>query len=75
MLDSKVADINNAGVGGLAGAITAALFLSRFVEDQNRWLHIDLFAWNNSSKPGRPEGGEAQTIRALYGMLKERYPR
>jgi leucyl aminopeptidase len=75
MLDSKVADINNAGAGGFAGAITAALFLSRFVEDQRSWLHIDLFAWNHSSKPGRPEGGEAQTIRALYAMLKDRYPR
>jgi leucyl aminopeptidase len=75
MLDSKVADINNAGAGGFAGAITAALFLSRFVEDQSRWLHIDLFAWNHSAKPGRPEGGEAQTIRALYALLKERYPR
>ncbi len=75
MMDSKVADINNAGTGGLAGAITAALFLQRFVARPERWLHLDIFAWTASSKPGQPEGGEAQTIRALYSLLKERYPR
>jgi leucyl aminopeptidase len=73
MLDSKIADTNNVGVGAFAGAITAALFLSRFVERTKSWLHLDLFAWNPSTKPGRPEGGEAQTIRALYALLKERY--
>jgi leucyl aminopeptidase len=75
MLDSKVADINNAGSGGHAGAITAALFLARFVGEGLTWLHADLFAWNPATKPGRPEGGEAQVIRALYALLKERYPR
>lgn len=75
MLDSKIADINNAGSGSFAGSITAALFLSRFVADPNRWLHGDIFAWNPSARPGRPEGGEAQAIRALYGLLKERYGR
>ncbi|MDE1569398.1 leucyl aminopeptidase family protein [Aquabacter sp. P-9] len=73
MLDSKVADINNAGSGGFAGSITAALFLSRFVERAKSWLHLDIYAWNPSSKPGRPEGGEAQTIRALDALLAERY--
>jgi leucyl aminopeptidase len=73
LLESKVADINNAGTGGLAGAITAALFLSRFVADQTSWLHVDLFAWNQTAKPGQPEGGEAQTIRALYALLRDRY--
>jgi leucyl aminopeptidase len=75
MLDSKVADTNNVGVGAFAGAITAALFLSSFVERAQSWLHLDLFAWNPGAKPGRPEGGEAQTIRALYALLKDRYAR
>jgi leucyl aminopeptidase len=73
MLDSKIADTNNVSSGAFAGAITAALFLSRFVERAKSWLHFDLYAWNPSSKPGRPEGGEAQTIRALYAFLQERY--
>jgi leucyl aminopeptidase len=73
MLDSKVADINNAGSGGFAGSITAALFLSRFVPEGVPWLHADIYAWNPTTEAGRPEGGEAQTIRALYGLLKERY--
>ena len=71
MLDSRVADINNAGTGGFAGSITAALFLSRFVPEGQRWLHADIFAWTPSAKPGRPEGGEAQLIRALYAHLSE----
>jgi leucyl aminopeptidase len=72
MLDSKIADTNNVSSSAFAGAITAALFLSRFVERAKSWLHFDLFAWNPSAKPARPEGGEAQTIRALYALLKER---
>jgi leucyl aminopeptidase len=70
-LDSKVADINNAGQSPHAGSITAALFLSRFVPDGVRWLHADIFAWTPSAKPGKPEGGEAQAIRALYAYLKQ----
>jgi leucyl aminopeptidase len=73
MLDSKIADINNVSPGAFAGSITAALFLARFVERAKSWLHLDIFAWNPSPKPGRPEGGEAMTIRALYAFLKERY--
>jgi leucyl aminopeptidase len=73
MLDSKIADMNNVGTAPLAGAIVAALFLARFVERAKSWLHLDLFAWNPSTKPGRPEGGEAQTIRALMALLTERY--
>ena len=73
MLDSKIADTNNVSASAFAGAITAALFLSRFVERAKSWLHFDLFAWNPTSKPARPEGGEAQTIRALYALLRERY--
>jgi leucyl aminopeptidase len=70
MLDSKIADINNAGQGGHAGSITGALFLSRFVPKEVRWLHADIFGWTPSAKPGKPEGGEAQLIRALYAYLK-----
>ena len=75
MLDSRIADINNAGTGGYAGSITAALFLSRFVPESQRWLHADIFAWNPSAKPGKPEGGEAQAIRALYAHLLDTGPR
>ena len=73
MLDSKIADVNNVSSGAFAGAITAALFLSRFVERAKSWLHFDLFAWTPQAKPGRPEGGEAQTIRGLYALLAARY--
>jgi leucyl aminopeptidase len=73
MLESKIADINNVSSGGFAGSITAALFLQRFVERAKTWMHLDIFAWNPSAKPGRPEGGEAMTVRALYALLKERY--
>ncbi|QIB33744.1 leucyl aminopeptidase family protein [Ancylobacter pratisalsi] len=75
MLDSPIADINNAPGSGFAGSITAALFLQRFVERAGAWLHLDIFAWNPSARPGRPEGGEAQTIRALDALLAERYAR
>ena len=73
MLDSKVADINNAGSTPFAGSITAALFLSRFVAPGVPWLHADIYGWNPAPRPGRPEGGEAQTIRALFTMLGKRY--
>ncbi|WP_436642219.1 leucyl aminopeptidase family protein [Microbaculum sp. FT89] len=74
MIDGKVGDINNAGNSPFAGAITAALFLSRFVEPSTPWAHFDAYCWNPSNRPGRPEGGEAQAIRGLYGALKARYP-
>lgn len=73
LLDSKVADMNNISSGGFAGSITAALFLRRFVDNAKAWLHLDIFAWSNSAKPGRPEGGESQSARALYAMLAARY--
>jgi leucyl aminopeptidase len=72
MLDSKVADLNNVSSGGQGGAITAALFLRRFVAAKS-WLHLDIFAWTTAAKPGRPEGAECQTARALYAMLTKRY--
>ena len=73
MLDSKIADINNASDSPHAGAITAALFLAEFVSPDTHWAHIDLFAWNPGSKPGRPEGGEASALRALYAMIRQRF--
>jgi leucyl aminopeptidase len=72
MLDSKVADTNNISTGGQGGAITAALFLRKFVAAKS-WLHLDIFAWTATAKPGRPEGAECQTARALYAMLAKRY--
>jgi len=72
-LDSKVADINNAPSNGFAGSITCALFLQRFVEHARSWLHLDIYAWTPSAKPGRPEGGECQGARALYRLLSERH--
>jgi leucyl aminopeptidase len=71
MLESKIADINNVG-GSQGGAITAALFMRRFVSAKS-WLHFDLFAWSSNGKPGRPEGGDCQTARALYALLAARY--
>ena len=56
-----------------AGSITAALFLRRFVSHAKAWLHCDIYAWNLTTKPGRPEGGECQAARALYALLVSRY--
>ena len=72
-LDSKTADMTNAPSGGFAGSITCALFLQRFVEPATTWLHVDIYAWTPSARPGRPEGGECQAARALYKLLGERY--
>ena len=72
-LDSKVANINNAPSNGFAGSITCALFLQRFVEAASAWLHVDIYGWTPSAKPGRPEGGECQAARAIYRLLSERY--
>ena len=72
MLDSKVADINNVSESGFAGSITAALFLNEFVEPEIPWIHLDMMAWNATARPGRPEGGEAQGLRALYALIAEK---
>jgi leucyl aminopeptidase len=73
LLDSKIADMNNIASGGHAGSIIAALFLKRFVRRAKSYAHFDIFAWTPSARPGRPEGGEAHAIRAIYALLKERY--
>ncbi len=71
-LDSPVADMNNISSKPFAGAIVAALFLEAFVAADTPWLHFDLYAWNETSQPGRPEGGEAQAVRALFFALAEK---
>jgi leucyl aminopeptidase len=73
MLDSKVADVNNVSSSSFAGSITCALFLQRFVSKAKAWAHFDVYAWNPSTKPARPEGGECQAARAMYALLAERY--
>ena len=73
LLESKVADVNNVTNSSFGGSITAALFMRRFVTAAKAWLHIDVFAWNQTTKPGRPEGAECQAARALYALLCARY--
>lgn len=72
LIESKVADLNNAGSSTYGGCITAALFLEHFVSSEDHWVHIDTFAWNLSSRPGRPEGGEALGLRAVFRYLQGR---
>ncbi len=69
-LDSTVADLCNVSTKPMAGAIIGGMFLDRFVPDGIRWAHIDLYGWNDSSRPGRPEGGEAQGMRAIFGGIR-----
>ena len=73
MLDSRVADINNVSDGPYGGALTAALFLAEFVTDTPAWAHLDMMAWNLKARPGRPVGGEAVALRALFAMIAERF--
>jgi leucyl aminopeptidase len=73
LLNSKTADINNISDGPYAGAITAALFLQEFVPANVPWAHLDFMGWTLSAKPGRPEGGEPQGMRAVFSLLEERF--
>ncbi|HET7556859.1 MAG TPA: leucyl aminopeptidase family protein, partial [Rhodanobacteraceae bacterium] len=73
MLASHVADLVNTGASRHAGAITAALYLERFVPAMIPWLHVDVYAWNDHDRPGHPRGGEAQSLRAFFAFLQERY--
>ena len=72
-LNSPVADLCNITADGMAGSVTAALFLQRFVSNAKSWAHFDIFAWSLSAKPHAAVGGEAQAIRALLVALKRRY--
>ncbi|WP_425229814.1 leucyl aminopeptidase family protein [Sphingomonas sp.] len=74
-LKSDVADLVNAPEGGMAGAITAALFLRRFVPKDVAWAHMDVFAWRPAARAGRPKGGDAFGLRAAFQVLKDRYGR
>lgn len=74
-LDSKLADINNTGQKNFAGAITAALFLKEFVVETRAWAHLDIFGWNDESRPGRPRGGEATALRPLLAAIERRFGR
>lgn len=73
LLDSKVADISSASEGPFGGAITAALFLQEFVDDDVPWAHFDIMAWNTANQPGRPIGGEAQGLRAAFATIQARF--
>ncbi|MDW8445507.1 MAG: leucyl aminopeptidase family protein [Acetobacteraceae bacterium] len=72
-LDSEVADLGNVSSRPHAGAIVAASFLERFVSADRDWAHLDLYAWNDTARPGRPEGGEASGMRAVWRSLRARY--
>ncbi|MFK2904291.1 leucyl aminopeptidase family protein [Dyella ginsengisoli] len=73
MLDSYIADMANAGASRHAGAVTAALYLERFVPESQAWMHLDTYAWNDADRPGRPRGGEAMGLRAFFAFLAARY--
>jgi leucyl aminopeptidase len=72
-LDSNVADMNTVSSKPFAGSIVAALFLQRFVPEKISWAHIDVYAWNDQFRPGRPEGGEAQSVRALFAAVEAKF--
>lgn len=72
-LTSNIADIANSGPSKMAGSISAALYLERFVPPQQTWAHVDVYAWNDNDRPGQPAGGEAQSLRAAFEMLQARY--
>lgn len=74
-LSSSVADVNHIASGGFAGSITAGLFLKRFVEHAKSYVHLDIYGWTPKAKPGRPVGGEACAIRALFDVIQRRYGR
>jgi leucyl aminopeptidase len=73
MLKSNIAHLNNISKSSYGGCITAALFLEHFVTDETPWVHIDTFAWNQATRPGRPAGGEALGLRAVFNFLRDRY--
>jgi len=75
MLKSEIADLANAGGAPMAGCITAAMFLKRFVPDDLEWAHLDTYAWRDAAAPGRPKGGEALGLRAVFELLQRRYAR
>lgn len=73
LIEPGIADLDNAPSGGMAGAITAALFLRRFVTANPRYVHLDIYGWTPQAKPARPKGGAFQAARALLALLEGRY--
>jgi leucyl aminopeptidase len=73
MLKSDIADVANAGGAPMAGCITAAMFLKRFVPDEIPWAHLDTYAWRDTAAPGRPKGGDALGLRAVFQTLERRF--
>jgi len=69
LFDSEIADFNNSGRAGFAGAIVAALFLDYFVPEDTPWVHFDVYSWNDIARPGRPTGGEMQGLRAVLASI------
>ena len=74
-IEPAIADLSNTGTSKFAGSITAALFLDHFVEQGIDWYHLDVYAWNLGDRPGRPAGGEAQGLRAVWRWLESTYSR
>jgi leucyl aminopeptidase len=74
MLKSDVADMANAAKSPMAGCIVAALFLQRFVPPGTAWAHFDTYAWRDAPKPGRPKGGDALCLRAVFASLRNKFP-
>ncbi|MCF8474884.1 MAG: leucyl aminopeptidase family protein [Emcibacter sp.] len=72
-LKSNSADLSNMGSGPFGGAIIAALFLKHFIKEPKKWVHFDVYAWNMNDQPGRPQGGEAMALRAVYAYLHDRF--
>jgi leucyl aminopeptidase len=75
MLESAIADLDNAGSGGFAGSVSAALFLARFVVAAKAWAHFDIYAWNPKPRAHAPQGGDVQAARAVFALLEARYRR
>ena len=75
MLKSGLADLSNAADSPMAGSVTAALFLRRFVPEGVAWAHLDTFAWRSAARPGRPKGGDALGLRAIFAALEGRFAR
>ena len=72
LIEPGIADLDNAPAGGMAGAITAALFLRRFV-GRAPYIHLDIYGWTPVAKPARPKGGACQGARALLALLEDRF--
>jgi leucyl aminopeptidase len=74
MLKSDLADFANAANSPMAGCIVAAMFLQRFIPAPSEWAHFDTYAWRDAAKPGRPRGGDALGLRAVFAALRKKFP-